>query len=65
MKLRIRQEDLHIHGHAIELRVYAEDVPAGFLPSTGTLGIHVAPEGPGIQSMPVWSKATKSSTTTR
>ena len=47
--LRIRQEDLHIHGHAIELRVYAEDVPAGFLPSTGTLGIHVAPEGPGIR----------------
>ena len=48
-ELRIKQEDLMIQGHAIELRVYAEDVPAGFLPSTGTLAAHVAPEGPGIR----------------
>ena len=48
-RLRMCQEDLHIQGHAIELRVYAEDVPAGFLPSTGTLSTHVAPEGPGIR----------------
>ena len=48
-KLRMCQEDLHIQGHAIELRVYAEDVPAGFLPSTGTLVTHVVPEGPGIR----------------
>ena len=34
--LRLTQDDLRIQGHAIELRVYAEDVPAGFLPSTGT-----------------------------
>ena len=47
--LRITQEGLTIHGHAIELRVYAEDVPAGFLPSTGTLAAHIAPEGPGIR----------------
>ena len=47
--LRIRQENLRIQGHAIELRVYAEDVPAGFLPSTGNLASHVAPEGPGIR----------------
>ena len=38
-----------IQGHAIELRVYAEDVPSGFLPSTGTLAAHIAPEGPGIR----------------
>jgi 3-methylcrotonyl-CoA carboxylase alpha subunit len=31
------QEDLSITGHAFEARLYAEDVPAGFLPSTGTL----------------------------
>lgn len=47
--LRLKQENLRIQGHAIELRVYAEDVPAGFLPSTGTLSAHIAPEGPGIR----------------
>ncbi|KEO51540.1 acetyl/propionyl/methylcrotonyl-CoA carboxylase subunit alpha [Thioclava pacifica] len=31
------QEDLSITGHAFEARLYAEDVPAGFLPATGTL----------------------------
>ncbi|WP_299042595.1 acetyl/propionyl/methylcrotonyl-CoA carboxylase subunit alpha [uncultured Tateyamaria sp.] len=31
------QEDLTITGHAFEARLYAEDVPAGFLPATGTL----------------------------
>jgi 3-methylcrotonyl-CoA carboxylase alpha subunit len=31
------QEDLKITGHAIEARLYAEDVPAGFLPATGRL----------------------------
>ena len=35
--LPVKQEDLHIHGHAFEARRYAEDVPAGFLPATGTL----------------------------
>jgi len=31
------QEALSITGHAFEARLYAEDVPAGFLPATGTL----------------------------
>ncbi|SPH17319.1 Acetyl-/propionyl-coenzyme A carboxylase alpha chain [Defluviimonas aquaemixtae] len=35
--LTSRQEDLHLNGHAFEARLYAEDVPAGFLPATGTL----------------------------
>ncbi len=35
--LPVKQDDLHIHGHAFEARLYAEDVPAGFLPATGTL----------------------------
>ena len=35
--LPARQEDLQIRGHAFEARLYAEDVPAGFLPATGTL----------------------------
>ncbi|RRH76883.1 acetyl/propionyl/methylcrotonyl-CoA carboxylase subunit alpha [Falsigemmobacter faecalis] len=35
--LPARQEDLQIRGHAFEARLYAEDVPAGFLPATGRL----------------------------
>ena len=32
-----RQDELTIHGHALEARLYAEDADRGFLPSTGTL----------------------------
>ncbi|GAB3043361.1 acetyl/propionyl/methylcrotonyl-CoA carboxylase subunit alpha [Stenotrophomonas tumulicola] len=32
-----RQEELAIHGHALEARLYAEDADKGFLPSIGTL----------------------------
>jgi 3-methylcrotonyl-CoA carboxylase alpha subunit len=35
--LPARQADLSITGHAFEARLYAEDVPRGFLPATGTL----------------------------
>lgn len=35
--LPVEQGDLSITGHAFEARLYAEDVPAGFLPATGTL----------------------------
>ncbi|KGJ17075.1 acetyl/propionyl/methylcrotonyl-CoA carboxylase subunit alpha [Paracoccus sanguinis] len=35
--LPARQQDLTIRGHAFEARLYAEDVPAGFLPATGRL----------------------------
>jgi acetyl-CoA/propionyl-CoA carboxylase, biotin carboxylase, biotin carboxyl carrier protein len=34
--LSLRQEDLALHGHAIEARVYAEDSFGGFLPQAGT-----------------------------
>ena len=40
--LPLRQDQLAIHGHAIEARIYAEDANKGFLPSTGRL-IHLAP----------------------
>jgi propionyl-CoA carboxylase alpha chain len=36
-------------GHAIEVRLYAEDVPAGFLPATGTLARFRIPELPGLR----------------
>ena len=35
--LPLSQDELTIAGHAFEARLYAEDVPAGFLPATGTL----------------------------
>jgi 3-methylcrotonyl-CoA carboxylase alpha subunit len=38
------QEDLSITGHAFEARLYAEDVPAGFLPATGRLSHLSFPE---------------------
>ncbi|QJY50829.1 biotin carboxylase N-terminal domain-containing protein [Pseudonocardia broussonetiae] len=37
--------DARITGHAIEARLYAEDVPAGFLPATGTLHAFSVPGG--------------------
>lgn len=47
--LEMVQDDLHIHGHAFELRVYAEDAKNGFLPSTGTLSVYQPPIGDGIR----------------
>jgi len=38
-----------IHGHAIEVRLYADDVAAGFLPATGTLHSFTIPSGDGIR----------------
>lgn len=38
------QEDLEIHGHAIEARIYAENPNNQFLPSTGTLRVLCMPE---------------------
>ncbi len=35
--LPLTQSDISINGHAFEARLYAEDVPKGFLPATGTL----------------------------
>ncbi|WP_375173528.1 biotin carboxylase N-terminal domain-containing protein [Pseudooceanicola sp.] len=40
-----RQDELTINGHAFEARLYAEDVPAGFLPATGRLSHLAFPDG--------------------
>ena len=48
-KLPITQNDLAIHGHAIELRVYAEDPMNEFLPSVGKLSKYKLPTGEGIR----------------
>ena len=42
--LPLRQADLRIDGHAFEARLYAEDVPAGFLPATGRLDLLAFPD---------------------
>ncbi|NDP28570.1 MAG: acetyl-CoA carboxylase biotin carboxylase subunit [Flavobacterium sp.] len=47
--LTIQQEDLEIKGHAIELRVYAEDAMNEFLPSVGHLNVYQIPVGEGIR----------------
>ena len=41
--------EARIEGHAIEVRLYAEDVPAGFVPATGTLHRFTIPAAPGIR----------------
>ncbi|SEQ94475.1 propionyl-CoA carboxylase alpha chain [Hyunsoonleella jejuensis] len=48
-KLDIAQEDLKINGHALELRVYAEDPLNDFLPSVGHLDVYRLPSGQGIR----------------
>jgi propionyl-CoA carboxylase alpha chain len=47
--LPFKQEDLNIKGHAVELRVYAEDPMNDFLPSVGHLDVYQLPEGDGIR----------------
>jgi acetyl-CoA carboxylase biotin carboxylase subunit len=48
-KLSFTQSDLKINGHAIELRVYAEDPQNNFLPDIGKLEVYQKPEGLGIR----------------
>jgi len=48
-KLSFTQEDIAINGHALELRVYAEDPLNNFMPSVGTLTRYEKPTGEGIR----------------
>ncbi|WP_282018613.1 acetyl-CoA carboxylase biotin carboxylase subunit [Salegentibacter mishustinae] len=48
-KLKLLQEDLKIKGHAVELRVYAEDPMDNFMPSVGKLKKYTIPKGENIR----------------
>lgn len=48
-ELSMKQEDLEIIGHAMEVRVYAENPFSNFLPDIGKLEIYRRPSGTGIR----------------
>ncbi|MEO6882849.1 MAG: acetyl-CoA carboxylase biotin carboxylase subunit [Bacteroidia bacterium] len=48
-KLSFTQKDLKINGHAVEVRVYAEDPCNNFLPDIGKLIFYKAPQGIGVR----------------
>lgn len=43
------QEEIRASGHALEVRLYAEDAAHGFLPSVGPLHQWLPPDGPGVR----------------
>jgi acetyl-CoA carboxylase biotin carboxylase subunit len=48
-ELPFKQEDIKLTGHAIEIRVYAEDPSNNFLPDIGTLKTYIRPQGHGVR----------------
>ena len=47
--LEFAQADIHMSGHSIESRIYAEDPSNNFLPDSGTLLRHNPPHGPFVR----------------
>lgn len=48
-EISFAQEDLKINGHALEVRVYAENPKNSFLPDIGKLITYKRPQGPGVR----------------
>jgi acetyl-CoA carboxylase, biotin carboxylase subunit len=46
----IRQDEVGIHGWALECRIYAEDPQKGFAPSPGEILVYRPPGGPGVRN---------------
>jgi 3-methylcrotonyl-CoA carboxylase alpha subunit len=47
--MALRQADIQPRGHAIEVRIYAEDATQHYLPSTGTITTLDIPQSPGVR----------------
>src|SRR3569832_1142492 len=48
-ELSFAQDDIRLHGHAIECRINAEDASRNFAPAPGTVAHYREPSGPGIR----------------